>query len=64
MSRNPNKQSFPAPHAPSYYAATAHAAPERPPLAGAVNAQVCVVGAGFSGLATAVSLALWRPQRR
>lgn len=57
MSRNPNKQSFPAPHAPSYYAATAHAAPERPALAGAVSTQVCVVGAGFSGLATAVSLA-------
>ncbi len=57
MSRNPNKQSFPAPHAPSYYAATANTAPERPALAGAVDTQVCVVGAGFSGLATAVSLA-------
>ncbi|HET7313962.1 FAD-binding oxidoreductase [Salinisphaera sp.] len=57
MSRNPNKQSFPAPHAPSYYAATAHPAPQRPSLAGAVRTQVCIVGGGFSGLATALSLA-------
>lgn len=57
MSRNPNKQTFPAPHAPSYYAATANPAPERPPLAGPVETQVCVVGGGFSGLSTALSLA-------
>ncbi len=45
------------PHAASYYAATAHPASPRPPLAGRERADVCVVGAGFSGLATALSLA-------
>lgn len=44
-------------HVASYYAATAHPAPPRPSLAGAVGTQVCVVGAGFSGLATALHLA-------
>ncbi len=44
-------------HADSYYAASAHAAPIRPPLTGKTAAQVCVIGAGFSGLATALELA-------
>jgi gamma-glutamylputrescine oxidase len=44
-------------HPPSYYAATANAAPLRPALAGEVQCDVCVVGAGFSGLATALNLA-------
>lgn len=46
-----------ADHVASYYAATAHPAPVRPALRGEVRAQVCVVGAGFSGLATALHLA-------
>lgn len=41
----------------SYYAATANAAPPRPALNGAVEADVCVVGAGFSGLSAALHLA-------
>ncbi|MGO4854174.1 NAD(P)/FAD-dependent oxidoreductase [Phaeovulum sp. W22_SRMD_FR3] len=41
----------------SYYAATAHAAPHRPPLQGPVDTEVCVVGAGYSGLSTALHLA-------
>ncbi len=45
------------PHAPSYYAATAHAAPPRPALAGATTADVCVIGAGYTGLSTALHLA-------
>lgn len=57
MSRNPNKQQFPAPHAPSYYAASANPAPERPALSGEVRSQVCVIGAGFSGISTALALA-------
>lgn len=57
MSRNPNQETFPAPHAPSYYAASAHHAPERPPASGAIRTQVCVIGAGFSGLSTALALA-------
>jgi len=44
-------------HADSWYAASAHEAPPRPPLEGDVDTQVCVVGAGFSGLATALQLA-------
>ena len=42
------------PHAPSYYAASANAAPSRPALEGDVQADVCVVGAGFSGLSAAL----------
>jgi gamma-glutamylputrescine oxidase len=41
----------------SYYAATAHAAPARPALAGEVQAEVCVIGAGFTGLSAALELA-------
>jgi gamma-glutamylputrescine oxidase len=44
-------------HVASYYAATAHAAPARPPLAGEVRADVCVVGAGIAGCSTALDLA-------
>ena len=40
----------------NYYAATADQPPPRPPLAGDIEAQVCVVGAGFAGLATALGL--------
>ncbi len=40
---------------PSYYRATA-AGDSYAPLAGQVDAQVCIVGAGFAGLATAMSL--------
>ena len=46
-----------AAHAPSWYAATANASPARPALAGDVDADVCVVGAGFSGLSAALHLA-------
>ncbi len=43
-------------HTGSYYAASANEAPERPSLAGEVSADVCVVGAGYSGLSTALHL--------
>jgi gamma-glutamylputrescine oxidase len=43
-------------HANSYYAATANPAPERPQLTSNKSCDVCVVGAGFSGIATALSL--------
>ena len=45
------------PHAPSYYAASANPAPERPPLQGAVSTDVCVIGAGYTGLSAALHLA-------
>jgi gamma-glutamylputrescine oxidase len=44
-------------HAASWYAASAHAAPVRPALDGPVDTGVCVVGGGFSGMATALHLA-------
>ena len=44
-------------HAESWYAATARSSPERPPPEGEVTTDVCVVGAGFSGMVTALHLA-------
>jgi gamma-glutamylputrescine oxidase len=41
----------------SYYAASAHAVPARPPLEGTVECDVCVVGAGIAGCSTALHLA-------
>lgn len=46
-----------APHTGSYYAATANPAPARPALSGAQDADVCVIGGGFSGLSAALHLA-------
>lgn len=48
---------MPATHINSYYAATANDATRYPALKGTVKADVCVVGGGFSGLSTALSLA-------
>lgn len=44
-------------HAPSYYAATANHASKRQPLLGDVTADVCVIGAGFTGLSAALHMA-------
>ena len=44
-------------HAPSYYAATANPQPIRQQLLGKTQADVCVVGAGYTGLSTALHLA-------
>ena len=44
-------------HAPSYYAATANRQDARAPLQGRETADVCIVGAGFSGISAAVELA-------
>ena len=42
----------------SYYAATANPLPEQPSLgAQSIRADVCVIGAGFTGLSTALHLA-------
>lgn len=40
----------------SYYAASAPAPPERPVLQGAISTDVCIVGAGYTGLSTALHL--------
>lgn len=47
----------PSEHVRSWYAATAHTSPLRPPLAGDQEADVCIIGGGFSGVASALSLA-------
>lgn len=44
-------------HARSYYAASASPTPQRQALAGDVSCDVCVIGAGFAGLSTALHLA-------
>ncbi len=48
---------MPVEHVDSYYAASANPAPDRPPLTGDVEADVCVVGGGIAGCATALFLA-------
>ncbi|WP_112323505.1 NAD(P)/FAD-dependent oxidoreductase [Oceanibium sediminis] len=48
---------MPAAYPGSYYAASANPAPARPPLRGRVEADVCVVGAGYTGLSCALELA-------
>lgn len=44
-------------HAPSYYAATANRKTPRDVLAGEVRADICIVGAGYTGLSAALALA-------
>jgi gamma-glutamylputrescine oxidase len=44
-------------HVASWYAATANPAPRRPALSGEIDCEVCVVGAGFTGLSAALHLA-------
>jgi gamma-glutamylputrescine oxidase len=41
----------------SYYAASANPAPARPPVKGRVEADICVVGGGYTGLSVALDLA-------
>lgn len=43
-------------HTESYYAASANPSPERESLHGAIDADVCVIGGGFSGLSAALHL--------
>ena len=45
------------PHASSYYRASAHPAAVRPPLAGTVDCDVCVIGGGIAGCSAALHLA-------
>ena len=44
-------------HAPSWYAATANRETHYPQLEGEVIADICIVGGGFTGVATALELA-------
>lgn len=43
-------------HTTSYYAASANTSPERPELTGADEIDVCIIGAGYSGLSTGLHL--------
>lgn len=47
----------PIEHVASYYAATGLAQPARPPLRGTVEADICIVGAGYTGLNAGLYLA-------
>lgn len=47
----------PPDHVASYYVATANDLTPRPPLQGSIDCDVCVVGAGFTGLSAAIELA-------
>ncbi len=44
-------------HTGSYYAYSANPTPERPALRGSLRADVCVIGAGYTGISTALHLA-------
>jgi gamma-glutamylputrescine oxidase len=44
------------PHVDSWYAATANRELDFPPLEGAAQADVCVIGGGYTGLSTAIHL--------
>ena len=43
-------------HTSSYYAATVNEVTDYPILEGDISADVCIVGAGFTGVATALTL--------
>ncbi len=45
------------PHTGSYYAATANDKNDRPRLQSAIDCDICIVGAGFTGLSSALHLA-------
>lgn len=49
--------SEPSGHIASYYASSAHPSPVRPPLDRNIETDICIIGGGFSGVATALSLA-------
>ncbi|MDX1357127.1 MAG: FAD-binding oxidoreductase, partial [Halomonas venusta] len=44
-------------HVASYYAASSNSTSQRPMLEGDVECDVCVVGAGFTGISAALHLA-------
>jgi gamma-glutamylputrescine oxidase len=47
----------PSGHPSSYYVATAGPMPEHPPLRGALKADVCIIGGGYTGLSALLHLA-------
>ncbi len=57
MTAPPPSTHAPSAHVSSYYAATAQPQPARPLLTGQTDCDVCVVGAGFTGISAALHLA-------
>lgn len=53
----PALPAYAAPHAPSWYAASVAPLPAQPVLAGDLDADVCILGAGYVGLSAALALA-------
>lgn len=47
----------PAPYPPSWYAASAEPLPPQPALQGEIDADICILGAGYVGLSAALALA-------
>ena len=52
-----NKTVFPQEHTASYYAASVNSVTDYPALEGNERVDVCVIGAGFTGVSTALTLA-------
>jgi len=57
MSASSNTYAADGSYPGSYYAASANPAPARVPLTGSVGIDICIVGAGYSGLSAGVHLA-------
>ncbi|MBD8891257.1 NAD(P)/FAD-dependent oxidoreductase [Roseibium litorale] len=57
MPREDFARTGPTRHTGSYYAASANPAPDRPTLSGDLTTDICIVGAGYSGLSTGLHLA-------
>ncbi|MDH5302630.1 MAG: FAD-binding oxidoreductase [Gammaproteobacteria bacterium] len=53
----PGRESVPRPHTGSYYAASRNDATDYGQLSGEQRADICVIGAGFTGVSTALHLA-------
>lgn len=54
---SPHAPHHATPHAPSFYAHSANPSPERPSLQSNIEADVCIVGAGYTGLSAGIALA-------
>lgn len=57
MSPEDNSYAGDGSHPNSYYAASANPSTERPALKGVVDTDICIIGAGYSGLSAGLSLA-------